>query len=219
MTAKQTAIVTGASKRVGAEIAGSTTVTDGWSVVAHVHHPEVTGRFDGRRRRSSPILPDRATARTQCSQHVDCASAGQACWSTMRRVLPGTVLASLAPPNSTRTWRSNRPRTRAAYRRVGAAASGRRRAGGQFARFEARCAEPRLCELHPVKHALAALTRPGGEGARPAGHMGQRDRSRIDASIEWPDRGEFRRHALGQSTATRSRAGRCCRGYPLPGRR
>lgn len=37
MTAERTAIVTGAGKRVGAEIARSL-LADGWNVVAHVHH-------------------------------------------------------------------------------------------------------------------------------------------------------------------------------------
>jgi len=37
MTSERTAIVTGAGKRVGAEIARAL-VDDGWSVVAHVHH-------------------------------------------------------------------------------------------------------------------------------------------------------------------------------------
>lgn len=37
MTAERTAIVTGAGKRVGAEIA-TALVADGWAVVAHVHH-------------------------------------------------------------------------------------------------------------------------------------------------------------------------------------
>lgn len=37
MTVKRTAIVTGAGKRVGAEIAASL-VSGGWAVVAHVHH-------------------------------------------------------------------------------------------------------------------------------------------------------------------------------------
>ena len=37
MTAERTAIVTGAGKRVGAEIA-SALLEDGWSVIAHVHH-------------------------------------------------------------------------------------------------------------------------------------------------------------------------------------
>lgn len=39
MTAERTAIVTGAGKRVGAEIA-TALVADGWSVVAHVHYGE-----------------------------------------------------------------------------------------------------------------------------------------------------------------------------------
>ena len=37
MAADRTAIVTGASKRVGAEIARAL-LDDGWTVVAHVHH-------------------------------------------------------------------------------------------------------------------------------------------------------------------------------------
>src|SRR5215213_9096607 len=37
MVERRTAIVTGAGKRVGAEIARSL-LADGWSVVAHVHH-------------------------------------------------------------------------------------------------------------------------------------------------------------------------------------
>ena len=37
MTSERTAIVTGAGKRVGAEIARAL-LDDGWSVVAHVHH-------------------------------------------------------------------------------------------------------------------------------------------------------------------------------------
>jgi NAD(P)-dependent dehydrogenase (short-subunit alcohol dehydrogenase family) len=39
MANQRTAIVTGAGKRVGAEIARAL-VEDGWSVVAHVHHPD-----------------------------------------------------------------------------------------------------------------------------------------------------------------------------------
>jgi len=39
MTSTRTAIVTGAGKRVGAVIAEAL-MADGWSVVAHVHHPE-----------------------------------------------------------------------------------------------------------------------------------------------------------------------------------
>jgi NAD(P)-dependent dehydrogenase (short-subunit alcohol dehydrogenase family) len=39
MTAERSAIVTGAGKRVGAEIAAAL-VDDGWSVIAHVHHGE-----------------------------------------------------------------------------------------------------------------------------------------------------------------------------------
>ena len=35
----RTAIVTGAAKRVGAVVAASL-IADGWSVVAHVHHPD-----------------------------------------------------------------------------------------------------------------------------------------------------------------------------------
>ncbi len=37
MTAERTAIVTGAGKRVGAEIAQAL-LADGWTCVAHVHH-------------------------------------------------------------------------------------------------------------------------------------------------------------------------------------
>jgi len=39
MTLERTAIVTGAGKRVGAAIAAAL-VADGWSVLAHVHHPD-----------------------------------------------------------------------------------------------------------------------------------------------------------------------------------
>ena len=39
MDRQRTAIVTGAGKRVGREIA-TALVADGWSVVAHVHHEE-----------------------------------------------------------------------------------------------------------------------------------------------------------------------------------
>ncbi len=39
MTAEQTAIVTGAGKRVGAHLAGRCS-SDGWTVVAHVHHAD-----------------------------------------------------------------------------------------------------------------------------------------------------------------------------------
>jgi NAD(P)-dependent dehydrogenase (short-subunit alcohol dehydrogenase family) len=39
MTANRTAIVTGAGKRVGAEVARAL-VADGWAVLAHVHHDE-----------------------------------------------------------------------------------------------------------------------------------------------------------------------------------
>src|SRR4051794_36366437 len=39
MTAQKTAIVTGAGKRVGAEIARSL-LEDGWAVIAHVHHAD-----------------------------------------------------------------------------------------------------------------------------------------------------------------------------------
>src|SRR4029079_1185814 len=39
MTLERTAIVTGAGKRVGAAIGGAL-VADGWSVLAHVHHPD-----------------------------------------------------------------------------------------------------------------------------------------------------------------------------------
>src|SRR3954470_1724555 len=39
MTAKRTAIVTGAGKRVGAQLAAAL-VSDGWRVIAHVHHGE-----------------------------------------------------------------------------------------------------------------------------------------------------------------------------------
>src|SRR4029079_16951440 len=39
MTPKRTPIVTGAGKRVGAHLA-SALVSDGWRVIAHVHHPD-----------------------------------------------------------------------------------------------------------------------------------------------------------------------------------
>jgi len=61
MTATRTAIVTGAGKRVGAVIAEAL-VADGWSVVAHVHHPEDT-------------VPAGATKVVADLAHPDCATA------------------------------------------------------------------------------------------------------------------------------------------------
>jgi NAD(P)-dependent dehydrogenase (short-subunit alcohol dehydrogenase family) len=56
---KRTAIVTGAGKRVGAVIAAEL-VADGWSVIAHVHHPE-------------DEVPDGATKVVAELGDVDCA--------------------------------------------------------------------------------------------------------------------------------------------------
>jgi len=62
MTAERTAIVTGAGKRVGAEIAAAL-VGDGWAVVAHVHHSE-----DGVPEGATKIVADLAQA--DCAERV-----------------------------------------------------------------------------------------------------------------------------------------------------
>jgi Dehydrogenases with different specificities (related to short-chain alcohol dehydrogenases) len=59
MANQRTAIVTGAGKRVGAEIARAL-IEDGWSVVAHVHHPDDS-------------VPDGATKSIADLEHADLA--------------------------------------------------------------------------------------------------------------------------------------------------
>ena len=68
MTAQRTAIVTGAGKRVGADIAQAL-LDDGWSVVAHVHHDEDEAP-DGARR----VVADLEAA--DCADRIFAAAEG-----------------------------------------------------------------------------------------------------------------------------------------------
>ena len=67
MTAERTAIVTGAGKRVGAEIAAALSA-DGWAVLAHVHHSE-----DGVPEGAAKVVADLAQA--DCADRIFAAAA------------------------------------------------------------------------------------------------------------------------------------------------
>ena len=67
MTAERTAIVTGAGKRVGAEIAAALS-RDGWAVLAHVHHSE-----DGVPEGAEKVVADLAQA--DCADRIFAAAA------------------------------------------------------------------------------------------------------------------------------------------------
>jgi NAD(P)-dependent dehydrogenase (short-subunit alcohol dehydrogenase family) len=68
MTGKRTAVVTGAGKRVGADIARAL-LADGWSVIAHVHHAE-----DEVAKGAVKVVADLAS--TDCADTVFAAAAG-----------------------------------------------------------------------------------------------------------------------------------------------
>ena len=67
MTAERTAIVTGAGKRVGAQIAAAL-LCDGWAVLAHVHHSD-----DDVPHGATKVVAD--LARTDCAERIFAAAA------------------------------------------------------------------------------------------------------------------------------------------------
>ena len=98
----RTAIVTGAGKRVGAEIARAL-LADGWTVVAHVQH-DGDDRSPRARSRSSRTWPTglRGAHLRRRRRAAAGAPAGQQC----RALRLGRIRRVRRRANSTRTWRS-----------------------------------------------------------------------------------------------------------------
>src|SRR5690349_12163885 len=69
MAERRTAIVTGAAKRVGAEIARAL-LADGWTVIAHAHH-----LADEVPEGAIPVIADLAEA--DCAERIFAAASGQ----------------------------------------------------------------------------------------------------------------------------------------------
>ena len=164
MTATRTAIVTGASKRVGAEIAEAL-VTDGWSVVAHVHHPE-----DAVPTGATKVVADLADR--DCAERDlrrgRCASAGQAAGQQCGAFCLGRIWR-VQRRRIRRAHGGQRPRTRATDRRVGAAAPGGEGLVVNLLDSKLAAPNPDYLSYTLSKHALAGLNDLAARALAPRG--------------------------------------------------
>ena len=194
-----TAIVTGASKRVGRVIAEAL-LADGWTVVAHVHHDgdevpegavEVAADLADRRLRRSGFSP-RPRGCRRCG-----------CWSTMPPASRPTSLGSFDAREFDAHMAVNVRAPILLTEAIGRPARWRRRLVVNLLDAKLAAPNPDFLSYTLSKQALAGFTELAARGARGQGHSGQWHRPGADAALAGPERGEFRGHA---ARSTRLRA-------------
>ena len=197
MANRRTAIVTGAGKRVGADDRARRCSTDGWTVVAHVHHDD-------------DAVPDGAIKVVADLADADCAEAhfrrgrgpaARAVAGQQRRALRMGRLRRVQRRRVRCAHGGQRARAGTADRALRRAITRRRRMRSIVNLLDAKLAAPNPDYLSYTlsKQALAGFTELAARALAPRGHPGQRHRAGADAAIERPERGEFRGDAREQS--------------------